>query len=315
MKIVMLDAGTLGADLDLSPVTALGDTDVYASTAPSLVVPRLAGAQVAVLNKVKMTREVLQALPDLRLICVTATGYDNIDLDCCRERGITLCNVPAYSTDSVAQVTVATALSLVTHLPAYRAHVHEGRYTASGVANHLTPVYHELSSMTWGVVGGGHIGAQVARVAAAFGCRVLVTRRRPDPIYPTVDIDTLVREADIISLHVPLSDETRGMINAERIAAMKKGAILVNVARGAVTDEEALAKAIEQGHLGGLAVDVFTTEPFAKEHPFSRILACENVLFTPHMAWGSFEARTRCLATVAANITHFFAGNIQNKIV
>ena len=315
MKIVMLDAGTLGADLDLSPVTSLGETDVYLSSDPSVVVSRLAGADVAVLNKVKMTREVLEALPDLKLICVTATGYDNVDLDCCRERGVTLCNVPAYSTDSVAQVTVATALSLVTHLPAYRAHVHEGHYTASGVANHLVPVYHELSSMTWGIVGGGNIGAQVAKVASAFGCRVLVTRRRPDPVYPTVDIDTLVREADIISLHVPLSDETRGMINRERIAAMKKGAVLINVARGAVTDEEALAKAIESGHLGGLAVDVFTTEPFAKDHPFSRILDRDNVLFTPHMAWGSFEARTRCLATVSANISRFFEGNSQNKIV
>lgn len=315
MKIVMLDAGTLGADLDLSPVTSLGEVDVYRSSATCEVVPRLAGADVAVLNKVKMTREVLEALPSLKLICVTATGYDNVDLDCCRERGVTLCNVPAYSTDSVAQVTVAMALSLATHLPAYRAHVHDGTYTASGVANHLTPVYHELSSMTWGVVGGGNIGGKVAGVAAALGCRVLVTRRHPDPVYPTVDIDTLVRESDVISLHLPLSDSTRGMINETRIAAMKKGAIVINVARGAVADEEALVRAIETGHLGGLGVDVFTTEPFGKEHPFTRILGRENVLLTPHMAWGSFEARTRCLAVVAENITRFFAGNAQNKIV
>ena len=315
MKIVMLDAGTLGADLDLSPVTSLGEVDVYASSAASEVVSRLAGADVAVLNKIKMTRAVLEALPTLKLICVTATGYDNIDLDCCRERGITLCNVPAYSTDSVAQVTVAMALSLATHLPAYRAHVHEGNYSASGVANHLAPVYHELSSMTWGVVGGGNIGTKVASIAAALGCRVLVTRRKTDPVYPTVDIDTLVRESDIVSLHLPLSESTRGMIDATRIAAMKKGAILINVARGAVTDEEALARAIETGHLGGLGVDVFTTEPFGADHPFSRILDRDNVLLTPHMAWGSFEARTRCLATVCENITKFFEGNVQNKIV
>lgn len=315
MKIVMLDAGTLGADLDLSPVTSLGEVDVYPSSAPDTVVSRLAGADVAVLNKIKMTRAVLEALPDLKLICVTATGYDNIDLDCCCERGITLCNVPAYSTDSVAQVTVAMALSLATHLPAYRAHVHEGTYSASGVANHLIPVYHELSSMTWGVVGGGNIGGKVASIAAAMGCRVLVARRRTDPVYQTVDIDTLVRESDIISLHLPLSEETRGMIDAARIAAMKKGAILINVARGAVTDEEALTCAIESGHLGGLGVDVFTVEPFDKKHPFARILDRENVLLTPHMAWGSFEARTRCLAVVAENITRFFAGNAQNKIV
>ncbi len=315
MKIVMLDAGTLGADLDLSPVTSLGEVDVYVSTTESEVVARLADADVAVLNKIKMTRTVLESLPALKLICVTATGYDNIDLDCCRERGITLCNVPAYSTDSVAQVTVAMALSLATHLSAYRTHVHEGRYAASGVANHLTPVYHELSSMTWGVVGGGNIGAKVAGVAAALGCRVLVTRRQMDPVYPTVDIDTLLRESDVVSLHLPLTESTRGMIDATRIASMKKGAIFINVARGAVTDEEALAHAIETGHLGGLGVDVFTTEPFLADHPFSRILGRDNVVLTPHMAWGSFEARTRCLATVSENITGFFADNPKNKIV
>lgn len=315
MRIVMLDAGTLGADVDLSPVTSLGDTAVYQSTRADEVIPRLAGADVAVLNKIKMTREVLEASPALKLICVTATGYDNIDLACCRERGITLCNVPAYSTDSVAQLTLAMALSLATHLPAYREHVHGGRYTASGVANHLTPVYHELSSMTWGVIGGGNIGAQVARVAAAFGCRVLVCRRRQDPTYETVDIDTLCRKSDIISVHLPLTPETRGIVSRERIASMKKNAIFINVARGAVTDEEALAEAIEQGGLGGLGVDVFTTEPFPEAHPFARILDRENVCLTPHMAWGSFEARARCLAVVAENITCHFAGKTQNKIV
>ena len=315
MKIVMLDAGTLGADIDLSPVLALGEVDVYPSSAPCVVVERLQGADVAVLNKIKMTREVLTALPALKLICVTATGYDNVDLDCCRERGITLCNVPAYSTDSVAQVTLAMVLSLVTHLPAYREHVHSGEYTASGVANHLVPVYHELSSMTFGVVGSGHIGGKVASVAAALGCRVLVNRRRKDPVFETVDIDTLCRECDIITVHLPLTDETRGIISRERIASMKKGAILVNVARGAVTDEEALAEAIESGHLGGLGVDVFTAEPFPAEHPFTRILDRDNVCLTPHMAWGSFEARSRCLAVVAENIARFFEGKTQNKIV
>ncbi len=315
MKIVMLDAGTLGADLSLSSVTSLGEVTVYTSTRPNQVVERLADAEVAVLNKIKMTREVLQNAPRLRLICVTATGYDNIDLDACRALGITLCNVPAYSTDSVAQVTLSMALSLVTHLPAYRAHVHGGRYMASGVANHLTPVYHELSSLTWGVVGSGHIGGQVARVAEAFGCRVLVCRRTTDPHYPTVDIDTLCREADIISVHLPLTEKTRGIISRERIASMKQGAIFINVARGAVTDEAALADAVESGHLGGLGVDVFTTEPFGADHPFARLLDRENVCLTPHMAWGSFEARGRCLAVVADNIRGFFAKNVQNKIV
>ena len=315
MRIVMLDAGTLGADIDLSPVISLGESTVYKSTDAAQVTARLQNADVAVLNKIKMTREVINSLPSLKLICVTATGYDNIDLDTCRERGITVCNVPAYSTDSVAQVTLAMALSLATHLPAYRAHVHTGAYTGGGVANHLTPVYHELSGMTWGVIGGGHIGGQVARVASAFGCRVQLCRRKQDPVYPTVDIDTLCRTSDIISVHLPLTEQTRGIINRERIAAMKQGALFINVARGAVTDEAALADAILSGHLGGLGVDVFTIEPFLAEHPFSRILDRENVCLTPHMAWGSFEARTRCLAVVADNIKQFTAGDVQNRIV
>lgn len=315
MKIVMLDAGTLGVDLDLSPVLSLGEVDVYPASTPDVVVERLQGADVAVLNKIKMTREVLTALPSLKLICVTATGYDNIDLACCQERGITLCNVPAYSTDSVAQLTLAMVLSLVNRLPAYREYVHSGAYTASGMANHLTPVYHELSSMTFGVVGGGNIGGKVATVAAALGARVLVNRRVQDPVFETVDIDTLCRESDIITVHLPLTEATRGIISRERIASMKKGAIFVNVARGAVADEEALAQAIESGHLGGLGVDVFTTEPFGADHPFSRILDRDNVCLTPHMAWGSFEARSRCLAVVAENITRFFEKKTQNKIV
>lgn len=315
MRIVMLDTGTLGADLDLSAVTSLGEVEVYESTPAELLGARLANAEVAVLNKIKMTREVLQNAPRLRLICVTATGYDNIDLDACRALGITLCNVPAYSTDSVAQVTLAMVLSLATHLPAYREYVHDGHYSAGNAANHLAPVYHELAGRTWGVVGSGHIGGRVARVAKALGCRVIVCRRTKDPDFETVDIDTLCRESDIITVHLPLTEQTRGIISRERIASMKPNAILVNVARGAVTDEEALAEAIEKGRIGGLGVDVFTTEPFRADHPFARLLGRENVCLTPHMAWGSFEARTRCLDVVAKNILCYFSGNTQNKIV
>ncbi len=315
MKIVMMDAGTLGADIDLTPITALGETDIHQNTAANEVVPRLQGADVAVLNKIKMTREVLQALPALKLICVTATGFDNIDTVCCAERGVALCNVPAYSTDSVAQVTLAMVLSLATHLPAYRDHVHTGAYSASDMANCLTPVYHEIAGKVWGVIGGGNIGGRVARVADAMGARVLVSRRQKDPVFPTVDIDTLCREADIITVHLPLTDETRGILCRERIASMKTGAIVVNVARGAVTDEQALADAVREGRLGGLGVDTFSVEPFPADHPFAGILALPNVCLTPHMAWGSFEARTRCVRVVGENIARFFAGDPQNRIV
>lgn len=315
MKIVILDAATLGADIDLSPITSLGETVVYQSTPQSEVAARLADADVAVLNKLKMNEESLKNAHRLRLICVSATGYDNIDTAYCQSRGIALYNVPGYSTDSVAQLTAAMALSLATHLTAYRDHVHSGAYTTGGVANHLSPVYHELSSMTWGVVGGGAIGTRVAEIAEALGCRVLLCRRKQQERFAQVPLAELLERSDIVSLHVPLSAETRGMIGKAEIARMKDGAILINVARGAVTDEAALADAVESGKLGGLGVDVYSTEPFSQDHPFTRLTGRENVCLTPHMAWGSAEARARCVGTMAANIQSYLAGVDTNRIV
>ena len=182
------------------------------------------------------------------------------------------------------------------------------------MANCLTPVWHEIAGKTWGVIGGGNIGQRVAGLAEAFGCKVLMCRRQADPKYPTVDVDTLCRNADIISVHVPLNEETRGMIGADQIALMKKDAIFINVARGLVADEEALAKAIEEDRIGGLGVDVFSVEPFGAEHPYTRILDRDNVLLTPHTAWGAIETRTRCLNIVADNIKVWRKGEKQNRV-
>ena len=315
MKIVVLDAATLGADIDLSPLCECGEVTVYGDTQPSLISERLTDADVAVLNKLKLGEHNLASAKSLKLICVTATGYDNIDTEYCKKRGIALYNVPAYSTDSVAQITLTMALSLICHGEEYRRYVGSGEYGMSGVANKLTPVYHELSYLTWGVVGGGSIGSKVAELASAFGCKILMCRRKTDERYENCDIDDLCRRSDIISLHVPLTDSTRGLINEERIRSMKKGAIIVNVARGAVMDEEAAAKAILDGHLGGLGVDVFTKEPFDESHPFSTIAHRPDVFLTPHMAWGSFESRARCIAAVCENIESFKHGNEKNRIV
>ena len=314
MKIAILDAATLGTDVDLSPLRRLGETAEYPTTAPEDITDRLRDADVAVVNKIKLNGTNLPGTA-VRLICVAATGYDNIDTEYCRANGIALCNVPGYSTDSVAQLTLSMVLSLATHLPEYTRYVADGSYSASGVANKLTPIYHEISSLTWGVVGGGGIGGKVAQIAEAFGCKVLMCRRKQDPRYETVPVDELCARCDIISLHVPLSDETRGMISADRIASMKDGVILVNVARGAVTDEEALTKAVESGKIGGLGVDVYSVEPFGKDHPFTRILDRDNVCLTPHMAWGSAEARNRVVAEMAKNAAAFYAGETRNRIV
>ena len=314
MKIVILDSGTLGADIDLEPIKALGDVTEHKFTAPDEVAERLADADVAVLNKVKLNGSNLSGAKKLKLICVAATGYDNIDIDFCRANGIAVCNVPGYSTDSVAQLSVSMALSLVTHLDEFRSFVHSGEYSKSNSANRLEPVYHEIAGQTWGVVGGGGIGSKVAEIASALGCRVLLCRRKPEARYEAADIDRICRECDIISLHVPLSDETRGMISRERIATMKDGVVIVNTARGAVCDEQAIADAVLSGKIGALGCDVYSTEPFREDHPFSALLDRPNVCLTPHMAWGSYEARNRCVRRMAENIIEFYKGNVHNRV-
>lgn len=315
MKIAVLDADTLGADLDLSPITCLGETAVYPSTSPEEVAARLADADAVVVNKIRLNETNLKNARRLRLICVAATGYDNVDLAACRQRGIALCNVPGYSTQSVVQVTLAMALSLCTHLKEYREFVDSGAYSRSGVANGLKPVFCEIAGSTWGVVGGGGIGRGVAKAAKALGAHVVMCRREKEEEFCQMDMDRLCEEAHILSLHVPLSDATRGMLSARRIARMKRGAIVINTARGAVADEAALAQALKEGRLGGLGVDVYSQEPLAVTHPFFPLLGRPDLCLTPHMAWGSRESRNRCLGILAQNLRRFFEGSPQNRIV
>lgn len=314
MEITVLDAATLGEDIDLSPLKALGNVTVWDNTSPEQIARRIEKTDVIVSNKVKLTEQVLKNAGNLKLICLAATGYDCVDTAYCAGNGIGVCNVPGYSTQSVAQLTAAMVLELTNHLSRYREYVRSGAYSRSGVANALTPVWHELYGKTWGIIGGGNIGRQVAKIAEAFGCRVLVCRRKPDETYETVDLNTLCAQSDIISIHVPLTDETRGMVGKEQFALMKRSAIVVNVARGAVTDEAALAEAVQTGQIGGLGVDVYSAEPFGEDHPFSSILELPNVCLTPHTAWGAIETRNRCIQMVAENISAFRAGQRRNRV-
>ncbi len=315
MKITFLDASTIGSDIDLSLLEKYGELRVYGSTAQDEFVDHVADSDVIIVNKLKVGRANLPACQNVRLICVTATGFDNIDTEYCRENGIAVCNVVGYSTQNVAQLTVAMVLSLFCHLTEYNRSVADGTYTRGGVANILTPVYHEIFGKTWGIVGYGNIGKQVGVVAKALGCRVLVYKRTPIEEDECVDIDTLCRESDIISVHTPLNDGTRNLINRERIAMMKSDAVLVNVARGAVCDEAAVANAILNGKLGGVGIDVYSKEPFGEDHPCSKIAGLDNVILTPHMAWGSYEARVRCCEEIALNIESFINGERRNRIV
>lgn len=315
MKITFLDASTLGSDIDLSLYKRFGELKVYEKTNQDEFVDHVGDCDVIITNKQKIGRHNLPRCKNVKLICVTATGYDNIDIDYCRENGIAVCNVVGYSTQNVAQLTVAMVLSLMCHLTEYNRSVSDGSYTRGGVANILTPVYHEIFGKTWGIVGYGNIGKQVGAVAKALGCRILVYKRTPISDEECVDLDTLCRESDIISVHTPLNDGTRGLISRDLINVMKKDAILVNVARGAVCDEEALADAVIDGKLGGVGIDVYSKEPFDADHPCARIAGLDNVILTPHMAWGSLEARIRCCEEIALNIDSYISGGNRNRIV
>ena len=314
MNIVVLDAATLGQDLDLSLFAKYGELTIHQSTSPEEVSEHLKGADVAILNKVKLGAKQLENADSLKLVCISATGFDNVDLDYCRAHGIAVSNVVGYSTQSVAQVTLAMALSLMTHLPQYCEITRNGSYSANGIANCLTPVYHEIHGKTWGIIGFGNIGHQVGVVAKAMGCRVLVNKRTPVDGWDCVSLEQICREADIISVHTPLNDSTRNLIDDACIRTMKPTAIFINVARGAVADEAALAKAIEEERLGGIGIDVYATEPYPVDHSYSRIAHLPNVCLTPHMAWGGYETRVRLLKEMAQNIEAFQNGVRRNRV-
>jgi len=315
MKITFLDAATLGEDLSTSLFESLGKVEAWSGTTAAEAHDHIGDADVIVLNKVKINASTLEGHPRLKLICITATGYDNIDLEACRERGVAVCNVVGYSTQSVAQLTVLMALSLLTHLEEYQSYVRDGSYTESGIANRLVPVYREIFGKTWGIVGYGNIGRQVERVASALGCRTVVHKRTPTDDAVCVDFDTVCRESDILSFHTPLNEGTRRMLDEAHIAMLKPNAIVINVARGAVTDEKALAEAVKAGRIAGLGVDVYSAEPMSPNHPFQEIKHLPNVCLTPHMAWGAYETRMRLLEEILENIRSFLEGGSRNRLV
>ncbi len=315
MKIKILDAATLGADVDLSVFDVLGEVEIYPLTSREELLVRVSDADVCIINKVRLDKEIIDGAMRLRLICVAATGYDNIDTAYCAEKGIAVCNVAGYSSNSVSQLTLAMVLSASTNLQVFRTAVADGTYSRGSVQNILTPVYHELCGKTWGIIGYGGIGKRVGAVAEALGCRVVINKRKPIDGVECLSLDALLAVSDIVSLHVPLTDKTRGMIGARELSMMKNGAFLVNVARGAVLDEEAVADAVESGKLGFFGCDVYSTEPMPEAHPYFRIKDRENVCLTPHMAWGAYEARERCMNEIFKNIRAFLDGERRNRIV
>ncbi len=314
LNIVILDAASIGDDLDYGIFEPFGKVTIYDNTTEEQFEERAGNAHIILQNKYKLFEKSLVKAKNLRLVCEAATGFDNIDTKYCREHGIAVANVPGYSTECVAQLTVAMALQIIMHLPEYTSYVSSGAYTASGIANRLTPQFHELCGKTWGIVGLGNIGKKVAKIADAFGCKVIACKRTPTKDFECVDIDSLCERSDIISVHTPLNDSTRSLIGERQISLMKKDAILINVARGAVLDEAAVTKAVLEGKIGGFGCDVYSAEPFPASHPYNEILDLPNVCMTPHIAWGGYETRMRLLSEMAENISAFLAGNIRNRV-
>ena len=314
MKIKILDKGSMGDDLNFDVLRDFGEVEIYDRTEESLLEERISDAEVIIINKIKITKELLKTAKALKLICVFATGYDNVDLESAKKQGVAVCNVPAYSTDSVVLYTVATVLSLAARLNEYTDFVKSGEYRITGLPNRITPVFHEIKGKTWGIVGYGNIGRAVGEVARALGANVIVNKRTPTDDVECVDIDTLCKRSDIITLHTPLNDATRNLIDKNRLALMKQSVILVNEARGAVVSEADVADAVTNGMIGAFGCDVYSKEPFGSDHPYMKIIDFPNVILTPHSAWGALEARERCLKIIHDNINAFIEGKFLNRV-
>lgn len=317
MKTVFLDRNTIGFDIDVSMFKDFGELEEHDSCSPEESREYIKDADIVIFNKTVMNKDILDSAKNVKLLCVTATGYDNIDLEYCRFRNIAACNIKGYSTPAVVQHTFALALYVLEKINYYDNYVKSGEYCKAAGFSNFDERYWELQGKTWGIVGLGNIGKGVARVAEAFGCKVIyfsASGLNTSDEYEKVEFDRLLAESDIISLHCPLTDKTRGLMNEEAFKKMKKSAILVNVARGPVVDEQALFKALDKEWIAGAGLDVLTKEPMSVNNPLVAIKDSRKLLITPHMAWASVEARTRCMKEVYCNIEAFLTGSTRNRV-
>jgi len=318
MKIVILERNSVGTDVSVDSISELGEVTVYRNTVtPDEVRERVKDADIIVANKSPLCEDTLKDAPNVKLICEFATGYDNCDLAYCSQRGIKVANVRDYSTAMVAQHTFALALALSEKLPHYDNYVKSGAYSAQDRFSNFDLPFLELEGKTWGIVGMGNIGKRVAKIAEAFGCRVIfhsITGKSTCTDYPQVDKDTLFAESDFLSLHCPLSDLSLNFIDAEALKKMKKTAVLINVARGRVVDNAALYEALVSGEIAAAGLDVVEKEPLELSNPLSKLQDSNQLIITPHLAWASVEARTRCVQGVYDNITAFLRGEERNVV-
>ena len=306
--IVFLDADTLGDVDGLSELTRIGTLTVYPNTPSEQRIERLHGKEIVITNKVVIDKKVMDACPELKLICVAATGMNNIDIEYASHRGIAVKNVAGYSTESVVQHTFAMVFCLLGNLPYYLNYVKDGSYARSNMFTHHGRPFHELSGKQFGIVGLGTIGRRVAEAAAAFGAEVIyysTSRKNLNTGYKSVLLETLLSDSDIVSIHCPLNDSTRDLITYEQFQLMKKHAILINTGRGGTINESDLASALNENLIAGAALDVMNQEPPDPSNPLLHLINPEKLIVTPHIAWASIESRERLMRGIISNISEF----------
>ena len=317
MKLVVLERNSAGTDIDVSCFEKFGDVTYYPNTVAENTAERIKDADIIIANKAPLNETTMKDALNVKLICLFATGYDNVDVAYCKSRGIKVANVVNYSTSTVAQHTLLLALMLTEKIAFYDQYVKSGTYSAQDRFSNFDRAFNDLEGKTWGIVGMGTIGRRVAGLAQAFGCKVIfysTSGQSTCTDYERVDLDTLLKESDILSLHCPLSDRTKGLIDKAAFEKMKETAILVNVARGPVVDTQALYDALIKNQIAAAGLDVLEKEPMTKDNPLGKIQDSTKLVITPHMAWASIESRTRLIEEVYKNIEAFLNGESRNVV-
>ena len=308
MKIVFLDAGTMGTS-SLAPIESQGELVAWPNSTPEESVARVSDCDVLIVNKIKVNDRLLDAAPRLRLVCEAGTGINNIDVDACERRGVLVRNVAGYSTDSVVQETFMHILNLLGNGAYFDEVVKSGAYSRSGLFTDYSRPFIEMAGKTLGVIGLGAIGSKVARIGTAFGMNVVyysTSGTSHSTEYPSVPLERLMRESDVISVHAPYNERTAGLVGEKELRMMKPKAIIVNMGRGGIVVEDALAKVIDEGVIGGAGLDVYSVEPIPADHPLLHTRHPERLSLTPHVAWASSEARERLIQSIADNIAKGF---------
>ena len=326
VKIAILEGESLGVDMTFDPFFDLGEVIIYPTTSADEMPQRIKNADIVVANKLPMCEKTLRDAENLKLICLTATGINNLDGAYLKERGIKACNVAGYSTSVVAQHTFALLFYIWEKLSFYDQYVKSGDYSRSQGFSCFSELFYELDGKTWGIIGMGAIGQKVAKIASAFGCRVICysasgknydfsgSEEAALRQCQQVDFDTLLAETDVLSIHAPLNEYTENLMNLDAFGKMKKSAVMINVARGPIVNQEDLYTALSEDMIAGAALDVLKVEPMAADNPLLKIQDSKKLLITPHMAWGAVETRFRCRDEVVKNIQAFLAGEDRNRV-